>query len=49
MNVGVARGVAYVNIRVSKSLKEELAWTIDKRLRVVSNKMLFKTVIPLRN
>ena len=29
--------------------KEELAWAIDKRLRVVSNKMLFKTVIPLRN
>ena len=42
-------GVAYVNVRVSKSLKEELAWAIDKRLRVVSNKMLFKTVIPLRN
>ena len=38
-------GVAYVNVRVSKSLKEELAWAIDKRLRVVSNKMLFKTVI----
>ena len=41
-------GVAYVNVRVSKSLKEELAWAIDKRLRVVSNKMLFKTVIPQR-
>ena len=37
-------GVAYVNVRVSKSLKEELAWAIDKRLLVVSNKMLFKTV-----
>ena len=32
-----------------KSLKEELAWAIDKRLQVVSNKMLFKIVIPLRN
>ena len=42
-------GVAYVNVRVSRRLKEELAWTIDKRLRVVSNKMLFKTVIPQRN
>ena len=42
-------GVAYVNVRVSKSLKEELAWAIDKRLRVISNKMLFKTVIPQRN
>ena len=30
---------------VPKSLKEELAWAIDKRLRIVSNKMLFKTVI----
>ena len=42
-------GVAYGNVRVSKSLREELAWAIDKGLRVVSNKMLFKTVIPLRN
>ena len=36
----------YVNVHVSKSLKEELAWAIEKRLRVVSNKMLFKTAIP---
>ena len=28
-------GVAYVNVRVLKSLKEELAWAIDKRLRVI--------------
>ena len=28
--------------------KEELAWTIDKWLQVIGNKMLFKTVIPLR-
>ena len=41
--------VAYVNVRVSRRLKEELAWVIDKRLRVISNKMLFKTVVPLRN
>ena len=32
-----------------KHLKEELAWAIDERLQVISNKMLFKTVIPLRN
>ena len=25
------------------------AWAIDKQFRVNSNKMLFKTVIPLRN
>ena len=42
-------GVAYVNVRVSKLLKEELAWAIDKQLGVISNKMIFKTVIPLRN
>ena len=42
-------GVAYVNIRVWRRLKEELAWVIDKRLRAISNKMLFKTVVPLRD
>ena len=42
-------GVAYVNMRVSRRLKEELTWVIDKRLWVISNKMLFKTVVPLRN
>ena len=36
------------NLRV-KGLKEELAWITDKRLQVISNKMLFKTVLPLRN
>ena len=38
----------YVNIRVSRRLKEELSWAIDKRLRLISNTMLFKTVLPLR-
>ena len=42
-------GVAYMNICVLKWLKEELAWAIDKRLLVISNKMLFKRVVPLRN
>ena len=41
--------MAYMNIHVSRHLKEELAWAIDKWLQVISNKMLFKTVIPLRN
>ena len=41
--------VAYVNISVSKHLKEELVWAIDKLLWVNSNKMLLKIVIPLRN
>ena len=42
-------GVAYVNVCISRRLKEELAWVIDTRLGVISNKMLFKTVVPLRN
>ena len=41
--------MALVNLRISRRLKEELAWVIDKQLRVISNKMLFKTVVPLRN
>ena len=42
-------GVAYRNVCVSKQLKEELAWAIGRQLRVIDNKMLFKTVIPLRH
>ena len=41
--------MAYVNVGVSKNLKEGLVWAIDKRLWLISNKMLFKIVIPLRN
>ena len=32
-----------------KVFKRKLAWAIDKRRQVISNKMLFKTIIPLRN
>ena len=42
------RGVC-VGIHILRRLKEELAWTTYKRLRVISNIMLFKTVIPLGN
>ena len=41
-------GVAYVGVRVSRQLKAELAWAIDKQLWLIVNVMLFKTVIPLR-
>ena len=34
-----------MNVRVLKHLKEELVWAIDERLQVISNKMLFRTVI----
>ena len=30
-------------------IKKELAWATDKQLQVISNIMLFKTVITLRN
>ena len=42
-------GVAYVrvNVWISRSLKEELSWHIDKWLRLIINAMLFKTVISL--
>ena len=32
-----------------EAFKEQLAWATYKRLRVISNTMLFKRVIPLRN
>ena len=35
-------GVVDVDVRVSSHLKEELAWAVDKRLRVISAIMLFK-------
>ena len=35
-------GVVDVNVRVSSHLKEELACDVDKRLRIISTKMLFK-------
>ena len=41
--------MAYVNVRVSKSLKEELAWVTDKRLRVISNIMNSHTTKKLKN
>ena len=41
--------MAYVNVRILRHLKEELAWAIGKWLWVISDKMLFKTVILLRN
>ena len=41
-NASVIRvGVAYVNVCVLRHLKEELAWAIDKRLRLIINTMLF--------
>ena len=32
-------GVVDVDVHVSSHLKEELAWAVDKRLRVISTKM----------
>ena len=35
----------YVNICIWRHLKEKLAWIMHKRLQVISNIMLFETVI----
>ena len=40
--------MVYVNVHISRHLKEELTWDIDKQLRLIINTILFKTVIPLR-
>ena len=37
------------HIHISRQLKEELTWATDKQLKVISNIMLFKRLIPLRN
>ena len=42
-------GVASMGLHVLKCLKEGLAWATDKQPQIISNIMLFKTVIPLRN
>ena len=33
-------GVAYMNVHVSRHLKEELSWPIDKQLWLIINTML---------
>ena len=35
-------GVVDVDVRVSSHLREELAWAVDKQLRVIITIMLFK-------
>ena len=37
-------GVVDVNVRVSSHLEEELAWAVDKRLRVISIIIYSKTI-----
>ena len=37
-----------VDVRVSSHLKEELAWAVDKWLRIFSTIMLFKTAEELK-
>ena len=38
-----------MNVHVLMHLKEKLAWAMDRWLQVISNNMLFKTVILLIN
>ena len=35
--------MAYVNVYISRCEKEELAWAIDRLLRVVSSKISYST------
>ena len=35
-------GMVDVDVRLSSYLKEELAWAVDKQLRVISTMILFK-------
>ena len=37
--------MGYMNVHISRHLKEKLAWAIDERLQVISYIMSFKTVI----
>ena len=41
-------GCGILNIHISRHFKEELASAIDKRLRLITNTMLLKTVMPPR-
>ena len=41
--------MAYVNAHVSRCLKEELAWVIDKWLRVTSNTIVTKDSYTTKN
>ena len=38
----------YMKVRVLRRLRAELGWVIDKRLQLIINTVIFKTVIPLR-
>ena len=42
-------GVVFCRHSFIEMFKVELTWATSKRLWVISNVMLFKTVIPLRN
>ena len=37
--------VGVYSVRLSRRLKEELSWNIDKRLRLITNIVVFKTVV----
>ena len=44
--------MAYVNVRVSRRLKEELAWAVDKQLRliiIINNQVLRKIKIAVES
>ena len=42
-------GVAYVNVHLSRHVKEELAWAVDKWLQVISNTNVIKNSYTTKN
>ena len=42
-------GLCDPDICISRCLKEELGWAINKQLWLIINTTLFKTVIPLKS
>ena len=40
-------GVVHMGVHISRHLKDEMALAADKQLRVISNRLIFETVIPL--
>ena len=44
MQLVIKTGVAYKGIHVCRHWKEELVWSMDKQLQIISNIILFKTL-----
>ena len=45
----IRMGVAFVNVHISRCLKQELSWAIDKWLWLIINTLLFKNSYTTKN